>query len=72
MLRQIKAAIMQWHERRRAIRNLAAMPDHLLADIGIERHAIDAVVSGLQNRRKAAGSPRPQVLSNGRIALHKL
>ena len=38
------AVLKSWSKRRRAIRELSAMPDALLRDIGIERHQIkDAV-----------------------------
>lgn len=35
-----------WRERRSAIRQLAALDDHLLRDIGIERSGIEVAVNG--------------------------
>lgn len=42
-----------YRERRHAARQLSAMPDYLLNDIGVERGNIEAVVNGLQARRSA-------------------
>lgn len=53
----IRFAIQQWQERRKAIRDIASMPDHLLADIGIERHRIPDIVRTLQAQRLGAASP---------------
>lgn len=50
-----------WNERRRAIRQLRAMPDHLLADIGIERYEIEAVVNGLHASQPQTRRPQPQI-----------
>ncbi|MDX1606047.1 MAG: DUF1127 domain-containing protein [Candidatus Competibacterales bacterium] len=51
-----------WQERRQAIKQLATMPDHLLADIGIERCDIPTVVGELQQRAVAPGTQtRPAV-----------
>ncbi len=46
------AAMKTWNDRRIAIRELRAMPDVLLRDIGIERYQIKEVVTN---------SPRPLV-----------
>lgn len=32
--------ITDWYQRRQAVRHLRALPDYLLADIGIPRHEI--------------------------------
>ena len=37
--------LLAWNERRIVVRQLNAMPDRLLSDIGIERYEISAVVS---------------------------
>ena len=51
-----------WQDRRQAIKQLAAMPDHLLADIGIERGDIPAIVGELQQRNVTSGTrSRPVV-----------
>ena len=45
LLSRLSAAIRGWVHNRRAIRELNALPDALLMDIGIERHQIrDAVM----------------------------
>ena len=45
-LRRAWSAFIAWRNRRIAIRELQAMPDSLLRDIGIERGQIRAVVFG--------------------------
>lgn len=40
------ASLRAWHNRRVAVRELSAMPDALLRDIGIERYQIRAAVRG--------------------------
>ncbi len=55
-LRHAALNVVRWYERRRAVGELHALPDHLLRDIGIERGSIDeAVVGLLLNARRAAG-----------------
>ena len=56
----------RYRERQQAVRQLSAMPDYLLHDIGIERANIKALVSGLQAGRamadfgsKKVSQPRP-------------
>ena len=44
------AAFKNWRARRAAIRQLRAMPDSLLRDIGIERHQIVGAVSAVAPR----------------------
>ena len=40
-------AFANWHQRRRTIAELSALPDNLLADIGVERSRIPALVDSL-------------------------
>ena len=40
----------RWWTRRRTVRELHALPEHLLRDIGVERDRIDEVASGLTAR----------------------
>lgn len=72
MLHTLGSAFRQWRERRQAIHDLAAMPEHLLRDIGVERHAISDVVNGLQTRQRLANrtarGQQPRV--DGRAALN--
>lgn len=71
MMHEVLENLRCWQARRRAIRQLHAMPDHLLADIGIERGNIEDVVHGLQRRQRVerpATAPLPAsdaVLSRG-------
>ncbi|GJL84043.1 MAG: hypothetical protein DHS20C01_36770 [marine bacterium B5-7] len=74
--RKIVDAFAQWNERRHAKRELSALPDHLLADIGIRREMIAEYVAGNVNRRFAISTevasmarsvaPAQQVESNER------
>lgn len=50
--------IGQWQQRRRSIAQLVAMPDYLLADIGVERHEILQVVNGLTAKQGIESSVR--------------
>lgn len=45
---RLKTAVVGWHSRRVAVRQLRAMPDSLLKDIGIERHQITATVNNFR------------------------
>ena len=50
--------LVRWYRRQRAIAELRALSDNLLADIGIRRDEIDSAVDGLlerDNERLAAG-----------------
>ena len=55
--------IKVWNERRAAIRQLNALSDRLLLDIGVERHEIAAVVKkqGEFTRLVAEETSRPEV-----------
>ena len=47
LAKRAKTQLVHWHARRVAIRQLHAMPDWLLRDIGIERHQINDAVNHL-------------------------
>jgi uncharacterized protein YjiS (DUF1127 family) len=56
--------ILRGHKKRKTINELSALPDHLLADIGIERDAIPGMVNDMlrpgtavSGTRSASGSP---------------
>lgn len=49
---EIVAGLRTWYERRAAIAELRALPDHLLADIGLERNGIPTAVDGLLKNRR--------------------
>ncbi len=53
IIRRIADRIKYWNERRKAIRQLTAMSDRLLQDIGIERHEIYQAVYRPGNLVKA-------------------
>ncbi len=64
----------RYRERRQAVRQLSAMPDYLLNDIGVDRANIPSLVAGLQARKTVAdfGSKRisqPRTISD--LALHR-
>ena len=44
LLMKLMDAFKRWHERRATIRRLSQLNDHLLRDIGIHRHEIEALV----------------------------
>ncbi len=45
-MRRLNARLKNWNDRRIAIRELQAMPNYLLADIGIDRLQIREAVNG--------------------------
>ncbi len=57
-------AIEHAHIRKRARRELMALDDRLLADIGVPRSAIDAVVEGLMRGPVRAAPPAPSPASS--------
>ena len=53
LIGKLIAAVKHGHERRAAVRALEALPDHLLADIGYERHMIASQLAGETAREDA-------------------
>ncbi len=41
----------RWYERRKAVAELNALPDHLLSDIGLDRAGIPAAVESMLKQR---------------------
>lgn len=64
MMSEMFENLQRWRERRQAIRQLSAMPDHLLTDIGIERGNIEAVVHGLHAQQRTARQAAPAPVGN--------
>lgn len=64
LMTSLLAAFGRWHDRRKTIRTLSGLNDHLLRDIGIDRHEIESAVRRSAGPRSAgswsAGS-RPVV-----------
>lgn len=61
-LRRLARALGRWHAHAAAARQLNAMDDHLLRDIGIRREQIPAAVAGLMSRQASADAgPAPGV-----------
>ncbi len=63
-LRSAAASVARWHQRRIAIRQLMALDDHILKDIGIRRGDIHSVAdtrlkTSLGEARPISISPRP-------------
>ena len=58
-------AITKWHKRNKAIRELSALSDHLLKDIGISRGEIRAVVDAMLTAPGPRRAARP-----GLVAAH--
>ncbi len=46
-VRRAGDAVRAWHARRASIRELSALDDHTLADIGVPRTELSAVIYGL-------------------------
>lgn len=49
---ELTSGVRTWYARRAAIAELRALPDHLLADIGLVRAGIPAAVDGLLKNRR--------------------
>ena len=61
----IAGAITNWHKRNKAIRELSALSDRLLKDIGISRGEIRAVVDAMLTAPEPRRAARP-----GLVAAH--
>lgn len=63
--RSVATALGRPRSNRRAVRELSALGDHLLRDLGIERHEIEGLTHGVPPRviarqaRPAAAPPEP-------------
>lgn len=58
-LANTRARMARNRRRRAAVRELMRLPDHVLADIGIERHQIREVVDGLSGAAAEEQNERP-------------
>ncbi len=64
-------AIAEWHRQQRAYAELMALDDRALADIGIRRSEIRAILAADRNAAKAAtptASPQPRRLGRHQAA----
>ncbi len=59
----IAGAITKWHKRNKAIRELSALSDHLLKDIGISRSEIRAVVDAMLTAPEPRRAARPRLVA---------
>ena len=59
----IAGAITKWHKRNKAIRELSALSDHLLKDIGISRGEIRAVVDAMLTAPEPRHAARPRLVA---------
>ena len=57
-----RAAIARWRQRQRAYGELMALDDRSLADIGIRREEIRAIVEGFQAEPRRAPAPAPATI----------
>jgi uncharacterized protein YjiS (DUF1127 family) len=57
-LGRLRIAVRSWYRRKRAIAALHALSDRSLADIGIARSEIDAVVGAHYRRASLRAAPR--------------
>ncbi len=60
----LAGAVARAHRRKRARRELRAFDDRVLADIGVPRGEIDAVVEGLMRGPVRAAPPAPSPASS--------
>ena len=58
----IAGAITKWHKRNKAIRELSALSDRLLKDIGISRGEIRAVVDAMLTAPEQRRAARPRLV----------
>lgn len=47
----IKQRVLRWYKKQQAIREMRSLPDHLLADIGVQRDQIPGLVNGMMARQ---------------------
>ncbi len=59
----IAGAITKWHKRNKAIRELSALSDHLLKDIGISRGEIRAVADAMLTAPEPRRAARPRLVA---------
>ena len=59
----IAGAITKWHKRNKAIRELSALSDRLLKDIGISRGEIRAVVDAMLTAPEPRRAARPRLVA---------
>lgn len=67
----IAAPFRRWRMRNRTRRELAALDDTMLRDIGIERGQIDGIATAVAEGKLAAGTPVPVGLALGLLDLPK-
>jgi uncharacterized protein YjiS (DUF1127 family) len=68
-----RGAVQRWTTRRETVRELRALPDYLLRDIGIERADIDAVADVLierQAEQEVARAGRRPLRATAKVAHH--
>lgn len=53
LFQKVSSAFARWNDHRNAVRELSAMPDYLLSDIGVNRLEIREVVNGLTSNASA-------------------
>ncbi len=70
-LRQLPARWGRWRRRRVAIRELSAMPDALLQDIGVDRGRIPDVVDSHLRHERAVPEAKPACTAPGSMLLSR-
>lgn len=59
IFQKVLSAFVRWNDHRNAMRELSAMPDYLLTDIGVSRLEIREVVNGLTSNASAEATTSP-------------